>query len=1014
MNIRRSCSIIVTGLACVVAAQAQTSQTTGAIRGTIKDRSGAPVKQATIQARNTENGFTRTAKTNDAGQYLMSMMPVGSYEVTVTATDLKTLKKDGLDVSLGEVTPLNFIMDVAAKTVVVEVTADISNVDVTQTSVASSVSTEMVAAIPVNGRNFTDLTQLTPGANTGAQDYRTVVEGARGTQNNLQIDGASFNSKFSGESRGGTRIPFAFGMGSIRELQVITNPFDCQYGDANGAVINAISKSGTNDITGEAMVLFRPQAGVSKIKNVPWDPDHKLNIPSVQERKFKRSTYAFNVGGPIIKDVLHYFVNAEYSTFAQTNTPSVALDSSNGNKTDFDKFWNGPARTLITGGGGQTLYQESISPWENSSKNLTVMARLDWNINSNHRANLRLNVQQYKGLNDIWSGSFKTNEAESNNSSSKYGSVSWVGEFNSTFGTSVNNEARIQISNERRPWTPNSTVAEIGVPGFYAGQSYLDPRDTDESLTQIIDTLSYFTGDWTFKAGLNFQDITYRNQFLQNQGGALVFGGSSAWNIANLWWAGTDPGALSTNPITYSGAYSYSHGWSTYGQRIATTFLQGEYAGLWQRRIKLTFGARFTREMWDDNPRPNAKVQGLDHMPDNSSMDPRFAFSIDLFGSGKTVLRGGLGSFSMANLGQSVASAFLQNGENSKPYQVLAMDHRELFFGEGGILTKASMVRDNRLQKLSDAQLVTLPTGTIQVTLIDPNFKQGQRQTATLQLEQDLGNNMTFSIKGTYSRFIHVQYWMPLNLGQVNPATGAVDTTGYYNDGYKYKYNKWSTATRPYHATIHGRNLDLSGYGNVQVAMSDGRARYRGLAVELNRKGGADQFGFMFNVTLSRSEDNNSNENSTAQSQSGNPLDPSNPLVMARSDNDQACRVNFSFYTPRYWGFRAGGAFSWSTGLPFTPRYSSDKNGDSFTNDAGPTGRNSARQPSRKTLSLNISRAFRLGGKRELSAEVLVYNPFNWANQSTSLTSFEASDYRKINTVDARTREVQGQLRFTF
>lgn len=171
----------------------------------------------------------------------------------------------------------------------------------------------------------------------------------------------------------------------------------------------------------------------------------------------------------------------------------------------------------------------------------------------------------------------------------------------------------------------------------------------------------------------------------------------------------------------------------------------------------------------------------------------------------------------------------------------------------------------------------------------------------------------------------------------------------------------------------------------------------------------------MFNVTVSRSEDNNSNENSTAQSQSGNPLDPSSPLAMARSDNDQACRVNFSGYTPRYWGFRVGGSFSWSTGLPFTPHWSSDTNGDSYTsNDAALGGRNSARYPSRKTLSLNISRAFRLGGKRELSAEVLVFNPFNWANQSTSLTTWNDPNYRKINTIDAKTREVQGQLRFTF
>ncbi|MBK8574054.1 MAG: hypothetical protein IPN91_15855 [Holophagaceae bacterium] len=192
--------------------------------------------------------------------------------MTVAAPGLKTVKDASCARASGQTALQNFSLDAVEASAVVTVVADAASLDSAQINTQSSISQELVEAIPVNGRNFTDLVQLTPGAAVGNTSYYTTVEGARGIQNNLQIDGASSRLKFNGEQRGGTRIPFTFGQDSIKELQVITNSFDAQFGDAVGAVINAVTKTGTNETRG-GLRAVPPQFHGVKVKPVAYDPN---------------------------------------------------------------------------------------------------------------------------------------------------------------------------------------------------------------------------------------------------------------------------------------------------------------------------------------------------------------------------------------------------------------------------------------------------------------------------------------------------------------------------------------------------------------------------------------------------------------------------------------------------------------------------------------------------------------------------------------------------------------------
>ncbi|HEX7552143.1 MAG TPA: hypothetical protein VF378_01210, partial [Geothrix sp.] len=134
--------------------------------------------------------------------------------------------------------------------------ASVFSLDTTQINSVTAIDSELVESIPLNGRDFTNLVQLTPGA-APTDVGTTFMEGARGIQNNLTIDGASYNSGFVGEQRGSTRIPFTFGADTIKELQIITNAYDAQYGNAAGAVISAVTKSGTNEFGGSTLYQIR-------------------------------------------------------------------------------------------------------------------------------------------------------------------------------------------------------------------------------------------------------------------------------------------------------------------------------------------------------------------------------------------------------------------------------------------------------------------------------------------------------------------------------------------------------------------------------------------------------------------------------------------------------------------------------------------------------------------------------------------------------------------------------------
>jgi hypothetical protein len=1012
---RRFTTLTLTALACAVVASAQTSSTSGAVRGVIKDKGGKALSSVNVTLRNRETGLTRNTLTNVQGEYQIGLLPVGNYELTVTAPGLRTVRDASVQVSLGQATNANFNIDKAEASATVEVAATTDSLDTTQVNTMVAIDENLVENVPLKGRNFTDLMKLTPGAVTGATG-RQVVDGARGIMNNLTIDGASFNSGFYGDARGGTAIPFAFGLDTVKELQIITDAYDPQYAGA-GAVINAVTKQGSNEFSGDVLDQFRSQSLVAKLRPVPYDPKGTTNTDKSRTLAFSQQQLSANVGGAIIKDKLFYFVGVEQLHYSQDLTPAFAVTGSGGNSvanlaTFVTNFGNIPV------GGGRTLASESGLPITNDQKNLTFFGRLDWNINENHRASFRLNTQQFTNTNGTNLG---VTTGLSDNGVDKVNSISWVVELVSSFGANLTNEARLQVADERHPRVANSSIPELTIgAGFTSGQIWYAPSQLNEFNKQLLDTLTWAEGDWQVKGGIDLQWFSYQNQFPQYLGGFFSF---PDYNTANIWAGNTavGPATLSVangSGVTYRGAVSPTGGWINYDSSLLAAFVQGQYKGFLDHRLNLTGGLRITRENQPTNPRPNAQFAGTDSADSSTSTDARLGFSLDLFGDGKTVLRGGWGQFSSPNASLTVSNTMTANGNTITVYSI-PVNAATLSAWQTGALSYATRTASGTaLTPLDTANLTSLGGVSRTGQLWDPANKLPRKTSTSLGLERKLDNGLVLGVRGEYAKFDNQQYFKNVNITQAGG--------GSYNDGYPTNVNSFSTV-RPGSAVIRGRLVNFTGYGDVFLSENDGTGDYKALSFTAARRSDTG-FGFQSSITWSKAQDINSNERITSGgvSVTNNPADPS--ANKAPSDSDARFRGVFTGYFPVIYGIQGSLTYQYQTGLPYSAFASNDVNGDNLKNDYAPGygGRNAFRQPSQRYFDFALRRSWNIARTFQIEGGVQIFNVFNWANQSTSqTTALNGSaatppvytvnpSFGYIDTLDRAPREVQFSLRLKF
>src|ERR1700674_3330799 len=300
-------------VAMVIAGSPASGQgtTTGGAAGTVTDPGGAAVEGAQIEVFNNSTGARVLSTTRANGLYSVSGLEVGGpYSVLVRRIGFQPMRRDNITVSLGVTSRADFRLTAQATTLeAVSVTgvADNAVISPTKTGVSTSVSDSALRRLPSLNRNFTDFVTLTPQVSTTLSNGGLSRGGVNNRFNQIQIDGTSETDLFglgSTGQPGGQAGGKSIGIESVKEYQILLSPFDVRQGNFAGLLVNAVTKSGTNDAHGSAYFYGRNQ---SFTRSQPY-----IN-------QFKQSQYGFSLGGPIVKDRVFFFVNPE---FQQQNSPA--------------------------------------------------------------------------------------------------------------------------------------------------------------------------------------------------------------------------------------------------------------------------------------------------------------------------------------------------------------------------------------------------------------------------------------------------------------------------------------------------------------------------------------------------------------------------------------------------------------------------------------------------------------------------------------------------------------------
>jgi hypothetical protein len=1040
---KRSTTLALTALACAMVASAQT--TTGSIRGTVSPKDGQGQVVGAISARNMDTGFSRSVNVEGGGSFSLTLLPTGNYQVRVSAPGFRA-SESRVKVSLGETAVLNLAIERDVASAMVEVVAASASVDPRQVNVMTSLDAALIEAVPLVGRNFTDVARLSPGVVAG-NGNRLVVEGGRQIFNAIQIDGASNNSAFFNEQRGGVYTPFIFGADTIKELQVVTNGFDVQYAQA-GATVNAVTKTGTNEFTGSALYQIRRTSWSAKPKAIPYDPTGTFNTPTNLQRFNDSTNVNFNVGGALIKDKLWYFVGVErfHKSITANPVPTAITTAAGMTQTDFTNLVNSPLGRVVTTTSGLTLAQElgnpglgvAPHPYSMENTNTVYFGRLDYALTADHRFVLRSNYQTMDDT--LFNTSANPNNAESNNIPTRVTSISWVLESNDIWTNELYTESRLQIAREARPMRNNSApgVPSLEVPtssSFMAfGTKTSTPRESNENTLQFFSATTWNRGDWQVKGGIDLMKVDVDNQFFQNNAGRFQFG---TYGAAADWANGT-LGATNNGAITYSGAVSPFKGRIDMWTKTDSLFGQAQYTGLFDKRLTLTAGLRTMKQSFSDNPAPNPNFQGLDQATSANALDPRLAFSFDLDGRGKTVIRGGYGSFTSPTPLLLHSNTMTGNGQiiTNYSFSLNRANAANLALFNSGLLGAANLISGTSMHKVSDADLATVAgmpiftAGASSTSLWDPDNKLSRSKKASLGIEHDLGNNLVLGVTATYVKYENLQRFENINLGQVGGQA--------YNDGYAPGIDLWN-GVRPNYAIVGGRRVDFNkasitpgnpvgGFSDVYLVKTDGWAHYRGLSFTA-KKTWNEKTGFFANVTYSKAQDTGSFErgtytsaNSNFSSELGasltpNPQDPSSNY--GYGDSDRRWVVNAVAYFPIIWGIEGSVRGLYQSGLPRSAYLATDPNGDGMQNHFAPDHtRNDLRQPGYTQFDVRLSRSFKVYGKVEVEGIVDVYNIFNKADFSVPspngyiVTNAAFGQLAAVNK--DKTRELQLGVRVKF
>ncbi len=720
--------------------------TTGAIIGNITGDQGQGVDAAQIRVRNRLTGFTGSVSSHADGRYTVPGLEVGDYTITVRRIGYQPLTQDA-HVSLGQATRVDFQLHAQAAqlsgvTVTAEQLGTASVISPTHTGIVNTVTDSMLRRLPSLNRNFTDFVKLTPQVSvvtnysTGEQDISGG--GTNYRYNNVQIDGSTEADVFglgSTGQPGGQANGKSIGIEAVKEYQVLLSPFDVRQGYFAGASINAVTKSGSNELHGSFFGTTRNDQLSRHGDLYPW------------VTKYNQSQYGFSVGGPIIKDKVLFFLTPEWQARSTPATgPYVGQTGVSLQQADVDAINSALSAYGMRGGSGGLV--------NNQNPLTNFFGRLDVELPYNSQLVFHWNYGYADQ--DIFSRSVSGFSLSDNGYkfvSKKNGTVA---QLRTLFGGGAFNELFVNYTGVRDRRTPNSRFPMVtvqNVSGNYnvvtGAERFSQGNELDQDIVELTDNVTIPVGAHRFTVGTQNQLTRFRNLFTQSSYGVWQFGNvdSLTRGLPNQYIIGV--------PLSGGGAVKFRA--NLYG-----VYLQDEWTAT--QRLNINYGLRADVPVFLNKPPTNDSVlfyynrNTADLPSGNIEWSPRIGFNYDATGNQRNQVRGGIGLFS-----GRPAFVWLSNAyQNSGSIGVAVLTCNK---------TLAPQFSTQTIQSppTQCANGLTAAAGS-EIDLLNKNLKFPQNLRSTLGYDRALGDNWIGTVEGMYTRGVNGLFYK--NIALTGVATG--------------------------------------------------------------------------------------------------------------------------------------------------------------------------------------------------------------------------------------------------
>jgi hypothetical protein len=878
--------------------------------GVIRGESGETLPGANIQVKNESTGFSTGAVTNLEGRFQLNQLPLGGpYSIVASFVGEGKQTKRGYMLNLGDQIRIDFDLnggDGELETITITA-SDYAPNRVSPIGGATRLGITEMQNMPTNGRSFQDLANLAP---TTAPGTSLAIGGTRESSTSITLDGG--NQRFM--MNGGLISQYTVSMEAIREYEITTNEYSVREGRQGGGAINVVTKSGTNEMTGSAFFFNRNQA-LTADQDYIGRPINDFNI----------NQYGFSLGGPIIKDKLHFFTALD---FEDRSEPFAIIDVRD-NQTErleqitqqnLDRFIN-----ILENQYGLDPSRQQTGLFTRKPTNRTIFAKLDWQINDIHKLTFRNNF--FWGANEFVVGGDQTALADSRGDIEISGINSQLA-LRSTFSPKLTNELKIQYLQAQRDFVARSFAPRgfVGIESFQEdgtrlfrqfqfGGNRIAPEEQGEKQIQLINTTYLQTGKVFWTLGTD-NLVTFTNTLNTNeQGGLFQFASLDALE------AGTPFQYSRLVPNNPDGRYTPKL------QQTAldlSAFAQAEMN--FTNKLSGSMGLRWDATVFMTTPEFNPVVEReLGRRTDVVARDynnfqPRFQLTYDFNEDQKNVLKFGIGGYSANIVHWAQLSNILQSGTQLTDL----------------LLTGANVPTPDFPRYISDPSSVPgVPAGgqgrSSYINLIGENFEAPYTWKGNLAYRRFITNEFYIGANAYFARTLNNYRYQDLNLREDFAFRLANENNrGVYarpDQITNVNVNSPGVVVYPINPSVTNANPNL---GRVLELNGDSDIWQRGIIFESGyvfSKGGSLTGSF----TINRTEDNNSYNCCIARTSVLTAIvDDPRDLVANRGGANTDFRHKIVLFgtSPKFKNMTISARYVGQSGTPWTPLVLGDIVGD--------------------------------------------------------------------------------------